>query len=430
MPFGKICDTLWHHPKWRSASKNARSLWTTAHSHCDANLTDGLVLATSLPMLDGTEEEAAALVQAKLWDPVADGNGVLVGWQFHDWLDYNPSRAEVLADRKLRAAARALPGLRREVRGRDGSTCRYCGRRVVWSDRRSGIGGTYDVVDPAEDVTADNLVVSCRRCAGQKAGRDVDAAGMRLGPAESPATGRPGQSSGMVRPFSPRSETVPEANPGRSETVSGSSPGRSEIVPESDLGMHQPPYPAPSPLRGGDGAGGVPPRARRPRAVRTATAPQPPAFTAADAPPRPRPDVTARGGAQALDELRRAQARRDEQAQERHAAERTARERQRHAAEELRAREQLRLAEFAARAPAPATPEPPGELATPAIAPQLTVVPPPRRHGRVRRRDAPDVPWSQLALRLLLAVPDATNTVSTTVTTERRPARRALTATA
>ncbi|MBL7494448.1 hypothetical protein, partial [Frankia sp. AgW1.1] len=75
-------------------------------------------------------------------------------------------------------------------------------------------------------------------------------------------------------------------------------------------------------------------------------------------------------------------------------------------------------------------PEPPGELATPAIAPQLTVVPPPRRHGRVRRRDAPDVPWSQLALRLLLAVPDATNTVSTTVTTERRPARRALTATA
>lgn len=257
MPWGKIGDTWWRHPKVRAAAPASRALWAMALSYASDSLTDGYIPREVLPLLDATEADAVDLVRVGLFDQVIGPDETVWGWNLHDYADCNPSRVEVLGDRRLRAAARALPGLRREVRGRDGSTCRYCGRHVVWSDRRSGLGGTYDVVDPAEDVTADNLVVCCRRCAGAKAGRGLAEAGMRLGPAESPAPPRPG--GGTVRPFPPRSEAVPRSDPGRIQTVSRSDPGRSQDVPGAYLGTHQHPYPSPSPRRGGDGDGGSAP---------------------------------------------------------------------------------------------------------------------------------------------------------------------------
>ena len=54
------------------------------------------------------------------------------------------------------------------VRERDGDACRYCGKRVNWSDRRGPGGATYDHTDPAGPSTAENLVVACRSCNSKK----------------------------------------------------------------------------------------------------------------------------------------------------------------------------------------------------------------------------------------------------------------------
>lgn len=87
----------------------------------------------------------------------------------------------------------------RQARVRDGSTCRYCGKKVNWSDRRGPDGGTYDIPDPAAtDLRQDlrgsvsgsvpkhrsNLgpVVCCRACRIRKNGRGLAEAGMRLLP--------------------------------------------------------------------------------------------------------------------------------------------------------------------------------------------------------------------------------------------------------
>jgi 5-methylcytosine-specific restriction endonuclease McrA len=68
------------------------------------------------------------------------------------------------------------------VRARDGSSCRYCGIEVEWTDRRSSKGGTYDHVDPEGDNSVGNIVVACRGCNAVKGKRTPDQAGIKLRP--------------------------------------------------------------------------------------------------------------------------------------------------------------------------------------------------------------------------------------------------------
>jgi 5-methylcytosine-specific restriction endonuclease McrA len=68
--------------------------------------------------------------------------------------------------------------LRSAIQERDGDSCRYCGCRVSWSDRRSHVGATYDHVIPRGPETLDNLVVACRRCNTKKGPRTPEEAGM------------------------------------------------------------------------------------------------------------------------------------------------------------------------------------------------------------------------------------------------------------
>lgn len=93
MAWGKVDDRLYSSPKWLAAKKPARALWVTALSWSMDQLTDGHVPAHVLAVLDGTRAEAADLVRVGLWHTTDDG------WVFHDWSDYQPSRAQVLAER-------------------------------------------------------------------------------------------------------------------------------------------------------------------------------------------------------------------------------------------------------------------------------------------------------------------------------------------
>lgn len=94
MPYGLVDDKLHSSVKWRMATKGGRALWTTALSWCMDQLTDGHVPKGMLRMLDGSPADARSLVAVGLWE-TAEG-----GWQFHDWLDYQPDAASIRAKRE------------------------------------------------------------------------------------------------------------------------------------------------------------------------------------------------------------------------------------------------------------------------------------------------------------------------------------------
>ena len=201
MPWVKLDDHFNEHPKLAQVGPLGLALWVCGLAYCNRNLTDGFIpfrVAHSLlsfegiGVFNGTQGEdvtgemvASMLVVAGLWQQ--DGRD----YRVHDYLDYQPSRAEVLAARgiaKRRFAMNSDPNLRVAVRARDGDYCRYCGRLVNWQDRKSDAGGTYDHVVPLSQgghEGADNIVSCCRACNTKKGARTPEEAGMALLPSGS-----------------------------------------------------------------------------------------------------------------------------------------------------------------------------------------------------------------------------------------------------
>lgn len=103
MTWFKVDDKLHSHPKWLGLSMAARGFWTTMGSWSSDQLTDG-ALPRHVVLLYGSEELAAELVAAGLWEEAPDG------WRFHDWRDHNPTAAEVTSLRKKRAKAGSKGG--------------------------------------------------------------------------------------------------------------------------------------------------------------------------------------------------------------------------------------------------------------------------------------------------------------------------------
>ena len=112
MPWFKADDTLWGHPKWTATTLAARGLWITAGSWCASQLQDGDVPEHMLGLLGGRRKEADELVRLGLWDRTEHG------WRFHDWDDYQPTRAETLDKRRAEREKK-----RRQRRNKD--TGRY-----------------------------------------------------------------------------------------------------------------------------------------------------------------------------------------------------------------------------------------------------------------------------------------------------------------
>lgn len=105
MTWFKVDDKLHDHRKLRRLARTeigraAVGVWTLAGSWCADNLTDGFVPATVLDRW-GTTAHADQLVDAGLWLPeYRDGED---GWLFHDWLEFQPTRAKVEASRRAGA---------------------------------------------------------------------------------------------------------------------------------------------------------------------------------------------------------------------------------------------------------------------------------------------------------------------------------------
>lgn len=110
MTWAKIDDQFPEHPKIVAVGEEAA--WLTVKAICwsSRHLTDGFipkVVAEHLAQSPGRPAEKAVemirkLVRHHLWDRVKDG------YRVHDYLNYNPSKKSVLAERARKKRAGVL----------------------------------------------------------------------------------------------------------------------------------------------------------------------------------------------------------------------------------------------------------------------------------------------------------------------------------
>lgn len=128
MPWLRIDDGMVEHLKVASLSDGAFRAHVEAMSFCARNLTDGHI-PTAVAKKQGWSKRASELVRAGLWEKEEGGHSI------HDYLDYNPSRAQVEAERE---AARRRMNRRRspDVRANNGrsSTEVHPGVREKFND--------------------------------------------------------------------------------------------------------------------------------------------------------------------------------------------------------------------------------------------------------------------------------------------------------
>ena len=236
MPWAKLDDALWAHPKVLIVGNEATGVWARCISWSSQQMTDGFVPLGALRMIAGSRLRTVAgvLVAAKLLDDKPGPEGA-AGYWIHDFLLYNPSREFTMNERAHRAEKKD-PEITRAVRRRDGSLCRYCRVRVNWKDRRGATGGTYDQVIPGRAGGVANLVVACRRCNSRKKDQTPEQAEMVLLPEPTPED--------LARDLAQdldtaKSEPSPDLAP--EGDVPGRVSGRDRVPGPKDLDLSQPP---------------------------------------------------------------------------------------------------------------------------------------------------------------------------------------------
>lgn len=108
MPWMRLDDQIFLHPKIVAAGKDATLLHLSALAYASSQLTDGFIPSAAVRVIAATvnvsAKGVAALVEVGLWE-VTDG-----GYAIHDFLQYNPSREETIAKRDDLSAKRAEAG--------------------------------------------------------------------------------------------------------------------------------------------------------------------------------------------------------------------------------------------------------------------------------------------------------------------------------
>lgn len=138
MPWVRIDDGFYDHPKFIKAGPLGIALWVTALAWCNRNLTDGFVPAPQVRRLcdfnglgwrmwtgdlaGGGEDVdpfavAEQLVDLEIWEH-AEG-----GYRVHDFLKFQPSRRQVEAERRRMKEAKSEAGKR-------GAAVRQAGRQT------------------------------------------------------------------------------------------------------------------------------------------------------------------------------------------------------------------------------------------------------------------------------------------------------------
>lgn len=119
MPWFTVDDSFPSHPKTLMVPRVSRltviGLWTACGTWSAHHLTDGLIPVDVVAEHGGKPAHARSLVLAALWHDQdstcthtpdhCPGVPPAGSFAFHDWLDYQPSRLKVLAERDRKAAA-------------------------------------------------------------------------------------------------------------------------------------------------------------------------------------------------------------------------------------------------------------------------------------------------------------------------------------
>ena len=94
----KLDDDFFENPKTGPLSKGAKLLYLAGLTYCAKSLTDGKIDARGVRVVRALAEVGAKAVAeleaAGRWEK--NGSGYIV----HDWLEYNPPAAKVLAQRE------------------------------------------------------------------------------------------------------------------------------------------------------------------------------------------------------------------------------------------------------------------------------------------------------------------------------------------
>lgn len=146
MTWFRVDDSFWTHPKVLAIPRKDRptavGLWTLAGSYSGNHLTDGLVGTNMLDEFGVPKRYALQLVEVRLWHAPGDdcpscgkcekcleaGIELRTGYRFHDFHEWNPSRAEVKQNRaEISEAGGYGNHLRWHVkRGKPNPECVHC----------------------------------------------------------------------------------------------------------------------------------------------------------------------------------------------------------------------------------------------------------------------------------------------------------------
>ena len=147
MAWLRIDDRVRTHPKIATAGPAAAWLWFCSVCYAREHLTDGFIPKAVVPALAGglpsPWRHAARLVDVRLWEDAVGG------FLIHDFLDWNPSKAEVLSHRdKDRDKKRTQRGTHEGQR--EGLTCAREQARDRAGDAGLGSGYNQPVLDEIE----------------------------------------------------------------------------------------------------------------------------------------------------------------------------------------------------------------------------------------------------------------------------------------
>lgn len=94
MAWFKVDDNLSTHLKVVKAGNEAMGLWVRSGSWAAQHMTDGYVPIEVVQLFGATAQLADRLVEAGLWHTKDDG------YEFNDWLEFQPSREKVISERE------------------------------------------------------------------------------------------------------------------------------------------------------------------------------------------------------------------------------------------------------------------------------------------------------------------------------------------
>lgn len=181
MPWFKVDDQMHSHPKMRGLDMASRGLWVTAGSWCAAYMTDGEITEREMKLLGGTRRQAEKLVSAGLWRLVDDAPGAR-RYAFHDWAEFQPTRAETTAKRQrdaerkaeARAAKAAKQGIVDNVRS---DASRTSARSPLYQGNAESALPDPSRPDPSLSVIGSQPTTGSRGQADWPAGDELDALG-------------------------------------------------------------------------------------------------------------------------------------------------------------------------------------------------------------------------------------------------------------